>query len=208
MGVAHCERVFLFLICKRIQILSVHNLEHPGPIIHGDLRSVRLQPLFLLTRHFLSLALKLNVLIHDGHVKLADFGLSHIPNADKGLTSKLRGNGRWLAPEIKEAIRNKTEYELTKESDMFSFGHVFLEVFCGLSYPRWPISDNLLNRRSLVIIRLKISQIPMNSMMYAQMSTINSLNMLVLFWMYTGGLCLSAGAKAVTDLRQRKQWSF
>ena len=42
MGVAHCERVFLFLICKRIQILSVHNLEHPGPIIHGDLRSVRL----------------------------------------------------------------------------------------------------------------------------------------------------------------------
>ncbi|TFK48858.1 hypothetical protein OE88DRAFT_1737617 [Heliocybe sulcata] len=87
---------------------------HNENIVHGDLRGN-------------------NILIDDeGHVRLADFGLSVLAEATKGAYSESTGAGstRWLAPELIDDP-SRDSYRRTPETDVYAFGCVCLEVCTG-----------------------------------------------------------------------------
>ena len=69
-------------------------------------------------------------MVHDGVAMISDFGISAIKSDAEDLSTRLEGNDRWLAPEIREAKRksHSPRAALTTWSDMYSFGCVFLEV--------------------------------------------------------------------------------
>ncbi len=67
-----------------------------------------------------------NLLITDnGQVKLADFGIARIPNADLTKEGQFLGTPCYAAP---ETLRSG---EYSEQSDLFSFGAVIYEAACG-----------------------------------------------------------------------------
>ncbi|KAG1863252.1 kinase-like domain-containing protein [Suillus subalutaceus] len=85
---------------------------HTNNIVHGDLTGP-------------------NVLIHgDGSACVADFGLSLLDAPYASWTSRMKGNLRWMAPEL---LRDDygTPVRPTKRSDIYSFGGVMLQVITG-----------------------------------------------------------------------------
>jgi serine/threonine-protein kinase len=67
-----------------------------------------------------------NLLITDtGQVKLADFGIARVPNADLTREGQFLGTPCYSAP---ETLRNG---EYSEKSDLFSFGAVIYEAACG-----------------------------------------------------------------------------
>jgi len=67
-----------------------------------------------------------NLLITDnGQVKLADFGIARVPNADLTKEGQFLGTPCYAAP---ETLRSG---EYSEQSDLFSFGAVIYEAVCG-----------------------------------------------------------------------------
>lgn len=67
-----------------------------------------------------------NLLITDnGQVKLADFGIARVPNADLTREGQFLGTPCYAAP---ETLRDG---EYSEQSDLFSFGAVIYEAACG-----------------------------------------------------------------------------
>jgi len=71
-----------------------------------------------------------------GKAQITDFGLSQIARASNSLVSNTGYQGqslRWTAPEFlrTEPELSGTEQMASKESDIFSFGMVMIEVFTG-----------------------------------------------------------------------------
>jgi serine/threonine-protein kinase len=67
-----------------------------------------------------------NLLITDnGQVKLADFGIARVPNADLTREGQFLGTPCYAAP---ETLRSG---EYSEQSDLFSFGAVLYEAACG-----------------------------------------------------------------------------
>ena len=67
-----------------------------------------------------------NLLITDnGQVKLADFGIARVPNADLTKEGQFLGTPCYAAP---ETLRSG---EYSEQSDLFSFGAVIYEAACG-----------------------------------------------------------------------------
>jgi serine/threonine-protein kinase len=67
-----------------------------------------------------------NLLItDDGQVKLADFGIARVPNADLTKEGQFLGTPCYAAP---ETLRSG---EYSEQSDLFSFGAVIYEAACG-----------------------------------------------------------------------------
>ena len=65
-------------------------------------------------------------MVDKGSARLADFGLAAIvrnPHSLKSTLDEDSHTGRWCAPEIL-----KSEQSVSKESDVFSFGMVIIEV--------------------------------------------------------------------------------
>ncbi|KAG1885363.1 kinase-like domain-containing protein [Suillus fuscotomentosus] len=94
---------------------------HTNNIVHGDLTGN-------------------NVLVgSDGSACIADFGLSFVDAPYVSWTSRMKGNLRWMAPEL---LRG-TEVRPTKRSDIYSFGCVMLQVITGnvpfYYLPEYPI---------------------------------------------------------------------
>ncbi|KAG1791900.1 kinase-like domain-containing protein [Suillus plorans] len=89
---------------------------HAKSVIHGDLTGP-------------------NVLIYaDGTACVADFGLSLmysevISASQASWTSTFNGNVRWMAPELLEEREDGTPVRPSKQSDVFSFGGIMLQVF-------------------------------------------------------------------------------
>lgn len=67
------------------------------------------------------------MLVNNGKVYLSDFGLSSMRDGVTGQSSAVHANIRWAAPELFR-IRKGYKASPTCETDMFSFGCVFLEV--------------------------------------------------------------------------------
>jgi len=105
-------------ICRGLQYL------HSQDVIHGDLKGR-------------------NVLIDDNmNARLCDFGRSKIVD-HRGYTTIFSGSVRYIAPELLEFVHTITAPNgivgqvpnLTKESDIYSFGIVALEMLSGR--PSW-----------------------------------------------------------------------
>ncbi|XP_057764081.1 L-type lectin-domain containing receptor kinase IX.1-like [Salvia miltiorrhiza] len=82
-----------------------------------------------------------NVMLDNNfNAKLGDFGLARLVDHDKDLhLTKLAGTPGYMAPEY------LAEWRASKETDMYSFGIVLLEIGCGrkafdLSYPQGQIA--------------------------------------------------------------------
>lgn len=102
----------------------MHNHEHT--IIHGDLKSVSKLINICNSTHDTKIYQN-NVLMRRGKVYLCDFGLSRLLDGVSGQSSDLHCNARWAAPELL-TFRNGTSTKPSCETDMYSFGSVFLEV--------------------------------------------------------------------------------
>lgn len=78
------------------------------------------------------------MLIHgDGTACLADFGLSLVYSEAASIsqaswTSTLKGNLRWMAPELLGEQEDGSPVRPSKESDVFSFGGIMLQVCLGV----------------------------------------------------------------------------
>ncbi|MGB3052309.1 MAG: serine/threonine-protein kinase [Polyangiales bacterium] len=89
------------------QVADALATAHIAGVIHRDLKPENL----LITRN--------------GQVKLADFGIARIPNADLTKEGQFLGTPCYAAP---ETLRSG---EYSEQSDLFSFGAVIYEAACG-----------------------------------------------------------------------------
>ncbi|KAG2068972.1 kinase-like protein [Suillus decipiens] len=106
-------------LVRRFQLLKdiIAGLQylHANSVIHGDF-----------TGH--------NVLIHgDGTTCVADFGLSlmyseFISVSQASWTSTLKGNIRWMAPELLGEREDGSQVRPSEQSDIYSFGGIMLQV--------------------------------------------------------------------------------
>ncbi|KAG1752439.1 kinase-like domain-containing protein, partial [Suillus paluster] len=106
-------------LVRRFQILRdiIAGLQylHVNSVIHGDFNGP-------------------NVLIHgDGTACVADFGLSLmysevISASQASWTSTLKGNLRWMAPELLVEGEDGSQVRPSKRSDIYSFGGIMLQV--------------------------------------------------------------------------------
>ncbi|KAF7966497.1 hypothetical protein HWV62_38114 [Athelia sp. TMB] len=97
---------------------------HGNGVIHGDIKPE-------------------NIMISDSErAQIVDFGVSVIPNI-AGFTTVVNWNARYSAPELLP-IDGSEPPKPTKESDIFSLGILFLQLFDGrrdcLPYSHYPLS--------------------------------------------------------------------
>ncbi|KAG2042014.1 kinase-like domain-containing protein [Suillus americanus] len=117
---------------------------HANSVIHGDFNGP-------------------NVLIHgDGTACVADFGLSlmysEIISASKASwTSSLKGNMRWMAPELLAEQEDETPARPSEQSDIFSFGGIMLQVLTN-QVPYYHLSND-----AAIILCIAKSQTPPRS---------------------------------------------
>ncbi|KAJ7083620.1 kinase-like domain-containing protein [Mycena belliarum] len=99
--------VLMYEIAVGLQYLHSEN------IIHGDLRGA-------------------NILLDDqGHVRLADFGLTVFADGPRARTNR-GGSTRWMAPELLDPSSCGLEvFQRTFASDVYSFACVCLELYTG-----------------------------------------------------------------------------
>ncbi|KAJ7449255.1 kinase-like domain-containing protein [Mycena latifolia] len=99
--------VLMYEIAVGLQYLHSQN------IIHGDLRGA-------------------NILLDDqGHVRLADFGLTVFADGPRARTNR-GGSTRWMAPELLDPSSCGLEiFQRTFASDIYSFACVCLELYTG-----------------------------------------------------------------------------
>ncbi|KAG2142804.1 kinase-like domain-containing protein [Suillus bovinus] len=132
-------------LVRRFQLLTdiIAGLRylHANNVIHGDFNGP-------------------NVLIHgDGTACIADFGLSlmyseFISASQASWTSTLKGNMRWMAPELLVEREDGSQVRPSEQSDMYSFGGVMLQVLTN----RLPYY-NLTNGAAIILCIAK-SQTP------------------------------------------------
>lgn len=98
---------------------------HGNSVIHGDIKPE-------------------NVMISDdGRAQIVDFGVAVIPNI-AGFTTVVDWNARYTAPQLLP-IDGSDAPKPTKESDIFSLGILFLQLFDGradcLPYNQYPLNN-------------------------------------------------------------------
>ncbi|KAG1782855.1 kinase-like domain-containing protein, partial [Suillus placidus] len=117
---------------------------HANSVIHGDFTGP-------------------NVLIHgDGTACVADFGLSLmysevITASQASWTSTLKGNTRWMAPELLVEREDGSQARPSEQSDMYSFGGIMLQVLTN-KVPYYHLSND-----AAIILCIAKSQIPSRS---------------------------------------------
>jgi len=89
------------------QVADALTTAHVAGVIHRDLKPENL------------------LITGNGQVKLADFGIARIPNADLTKEGQFLGTPCYAAP---ETLRSG---EYSEQSDLFSFGAVIYEAVCG-----------------------------------------------------------------------------
>ncbi|KAG1858631.1 kinase-like domain-containing protein [Suillus tomentosus] len=114
---------------------------HANSVIHGDFTGP-------------------NVLIYaDGTACVADFGLSLmysevVSASQASWTSTFSGNVRWMAPELLEEREDGTPVRPSKQSDVFSFGGIMLQVFTN------KIPSYYLRHNHMIVLHIAKSETP------------------------------------------------
>ena len=126
------------MLRQLLDISSGLQFLHSRDVIHGDLKGVSVPNIFPITQpiHVLILCFfKDNILITtSGAACLGDFGLSSIASFSCTETSAhgARGTVRWMAPELILPVDEKSSRRSTKESDVYAFAMVAIEVLYTL----------------------------------------------------------------------------
>ncbi|KAG1802997.1 kinase-like domain-containing protein [Suillus variegatus] len=153
-------------LVRRFQLLRdiIAGLQHlhANSVIHGDFNGVSL--IFLIVPISLRRELQPNVLIHgDGTACVADFGLSLmysevITASQASWTSTLKGNMRWMAPELLVLEREDgSPTRPSKQSDIFSFGGIMLQVLTNKIPYYYLLND------AAIVLRIARSEKPFRS---------------------------------------------
>ncbi|KAG2742684.1 kinase-like protein [Suillus brevipes Sb2] len=117
---------------------------HANNVIHGDFTGP-------------------NVLIHgDGTACVADFGLSLMYSeitspSQASWTSTLKGNTRWMAPELLVEREDGSQVRPSEQSDMYSFGGIMLQVLTN-KVPYYYLTND-----AAIILCIAKSQTPSRS---------------------------------------------
>ncbi|KAG2129051.1 kinase-like domain-containing protein [Suillus bovinus] len=117
---------------------------HANNVIHGDFNGP-------------------NVLIHgDGTACIADFGLSlmyseFISASQASWTSTIKGNTRWMAPELLVEREDGSQARPSEQSDMYSFGGIMLQVLTNKA-PYYHLTND-----AAIILCIAKSQTPSRS---------------------------------------------
>ncbi|KAG1870956.1 kinase-like domain-containing protein [Suillus tomentosus] len=132
-------------LVRRFQLLRdiIAGLQylHANSVIHGDFNGP-------------------NVLIRgDGTACVADFGLSLmysevVSASQASWTSTLKGNMRWMAPELLVEQEDGSQARPTEQSDMYSFGGIMLQVLTN------KIPYHHLTNDAAIILCIAKSQMP------------------------------------------------
>ncbi|KAG1784781.1 kinase-like domain-containing protein [Suillus plorans] len=135
-------------LVRRFQILRdiIAGLQylHANSVVHGDFTGP-------------------NVLINgDGTACVADFGLSLmysevISASQASWTSTLKGNMRWMAPELLEEQEDGSQVRPSEQSDMYSFGGIMLQVLTNKA-PYYHLTND-----AAIILCIAKSQTPSRS---------------------------------------------
>jgi serine/threonine protein kinase len=135
-------------LVRRFQLLRdiIAGLQylHANNVIHGDFTGP-------------------NVLIHgDGTACVADFGLSlmyseFIGASQASWTSTLKGNMRWMAPELLREREDGSQARPSEQSDMYSFGGIMLQVLTN-KVPYYHLTND-----AAIILCIAKSQTPSRS---------------------------------------------
>jgi serine/threonine protein kinase len=135
-------------LVRRFQLLRdiIAGLQylHANSVIHGDLTGP-------------------NVLIHsDGTACIADFGLSLMYSeftsaSQASWTSTLKGNMRWMAPELLGEQEDGSQVRPSEQSDMYSFGGIMLQVLTN-EIPYYHLKND-----AAIILCIAKSQTPSRS---------------------------------------------
>ncbi|KAG0703895.1 kinase-like protein, partial [Suillus ampliporus] len=135
-------------LVRRFQILRdiIAGLQylHVNSVIHGDFNSP-------------------NVLIYgDGTACIADFGLSLmysevISASQASWTCTLKGNLRWMAPELLVEHEDGSEVRPSEQSDIYSFGGIMLQVLTN-KIPYYHLSND-----AAIILCIAKSETPSRS---------------------------------------------
>ncbi|KAG1735013.1 kinase-like domain-containing protein, partial [Suillus lakei] len=127
---------------------------HANNVIHGDFNGV-ISTLLSCDQP--------NVLIYgDGTACVADFGLSLmysevISASQASWTSTLKGNMRWMAPELLVDREDGPEVRPSEQSDIYSFGGIMLQVLTN-KVPYYHLSND-----ATIILCIAKSQTPPRS---------------------------------------------
>ncbi|KAG0707570.1 kinase-like domain-containing protein [Suillus ampliporus] len=140
-------------LARRFQILRdiIAGLQylHVNNVIHGDFNGP-------------------NVLIHgDGTACIADFGLSLMYSevmsvSQASWTSTIKGNLRWMAPELLVEQEDGRQVRPSKQSDIYSFGGIMLQVLTN-KIPYYHFSND-----AAIILCIAKSEMPSRSRYPAQ----------------------------------------
>ncbi|KAG1873606.1 kinase-like protein [Suillus subalutaceus] len=146
---AYLEREHATLtLLRRFEILKdiIAGLQylHANSVIHGDFNGP-------------------NVLIHgDGTACVADFGLSLmysevISASQASWTSTLKGNMRWMAPELLVEQDDGSQVRPSEQSDIYSFGGIMLQVLTN-KVPYYHLTND-----AAIVLCIAKSQTPSRS---------------------------------------------
>ena len=150
------DATFMYLIfdlCEEtlkehVEYQSIDHLREHGPRIIKEILS-GLE--FLHDQEILHRDLKpSNVLVDvEGHMRLADFGISRVLNEDE-TTVETEGKGTegWMPPEVIESINNATKGRFKKKSDVHSAGMI---AFFILTQGKHPFGPYLYSRISNIL---------------------------------------------------------
>ncbi|KAG2042012.1 kinase-like domain-containing protein [Suillus americanus] len=148
-------------LVRRFQILRdiIAGLQylHANSVIHGDFNGP-------------------NVLIHvDSTACVADFGLSLmysevISASHASWTSTLKGNVRWMAPELLVEREDGTLARPSEQSDIFSFGGIMLQVLTN-QVPYYHLSND-----AAIILCIAKSQTPPDLVILSSLNDTGSLS--------------------------------
>ncbi|KAG1820905.1 kinase-like domain-containing protein [Suillus subaureus] len=152
-------------LVRRFQLLRdiIAGLQylHANSVIHGDFNGV--SSIFLMVPISLRCELQPNVLIYgDGTACVADFGLSlmyseFISASQASWTSTLKGNMRWMAPELLGEREDGSQARPSEQSDMYSFGGIMLQVLTN-KIPYYHLTND-----AAIILCIAKSQTPSRS---------------------------------------------
>lgn len=115
------------------QIAMALDVIHRENVVHRDLKPANI------------------LLTEDGTVKVADFGISHIPQAIAGMAYPLTQTGQQLGTPMYMSPEQLEGHAVDPRSDLYALGVMTYQMLSGQFYFEWQKCDNIWQMRRLIV---------------------------------------------------------